>query len=129
MKNIRTLLMLLLLLLVPALPAFAQQKAKFHIVSFGENPHDMSPKNYEKIDADGKPYAIIKVTSNNPDDNLSAYAFDFENIPHLVEIKEGELWLYVGRNALSVVIHAGCRGVIPHRQLKAAGHVHTVVFS
>ena len=103
MRHIKTLFLFQLLLML-AVPAFAQQKAKFHIVSFGENPHDMSPKNYEKIDADGKPYAIIKVTSNNPDDNLSAYAFDFEHIPHLVEIKEGELWLYVGRNAMYVNI-------------------------
>ena len=103
MRHIKTLFLFQLLLML-AVPAFAQQKAKFHIVNFGENPHDMSPKNYEKIDADGKPYAIIKVTSNNPDDNLSAYAFDFENIPHLVEIKEGELWLYVGRNAMYVNI-------------------------
>lgn len=103
MRHTKTLFLFQLLLML-AVPAFAQQKAKFHIVSFGENPHDMSPKNYEKIDADGKPYAIIKVTSNNPDDNLSAYAFDFENIPHLVEIKEGELWLYVGRNAMYVNI-------------------------
>ena len=92
------------LLLLLAVPCFAQHKAKFHIVSFGENPHDMSPKNHEKLDPDGHPYAIIKVTSNNPDDNLGAYSFDFEHIPHIVEVKDGELWVYVGRNAMFVNI-------------------------
>ena len=96
--------LLLLLLLLLAVPCFAQHKAKFHIVSFCENPHDMSPKNHEKLDPDGHPYAIIKVTSNNPDDNLGAYSFDFEHIPHIVEVKDGELWVYVGRNAMFVNI-------------------------
>ncbi|MBR3616484.1 MAG: PEGA domain-containing protein [Bacteroidaceae bacterium] len=103
MKNIGTLL-LFQLLLFAALPCFAQQKAKFHIVSFAENPHDMSPKTHEKLDPDGHPYAIIKVKSNNPDDDLSAYSFNFEHIPHLVEAKDGELWVYVGRNAMYVNI-------------------------
>ena len=102
MKKTKYLLLLLLLLL--AVPALPQKKAKFHIVSFGENPHDMSPKNHEKLDPDGHPYAIIKVTSNNPDDNLGAYSFDFEHIPHIVEVKDGELWVYVGRNAMFVNI-------------------------
>lgn len=102
MRHKRHLLLLLLLLL--AVPCFAQHKAKFHIVSFAENPHDMSPKNHEKLDPDGHPYAIIKVTSNNPDDNLGAYSFDFEHIPHIVEVKDGELWVYVGRNAMFVNI-------------------------
>ena len=102
MRQKRHLLLLLLLLL--SVPCFAQHKAKFHIVSFCENPHDMSPKNREKLDPDGHPYAIIKVTSNNPDDNLGAYSFDFEHIPHIVEVKDGELWVYVGRNAMFVNI-------------------------
>ena len=103
MKNIKALFMLLLFIL-PALPAFAQQKAKFHIVSFAENPHDTSPQIYEKLDSDGHPYAIIKVKSNTPDDNLRAYNFSFALIPHIVEVKDGELWVYVGRNAKSVSI-------------------------
>ena len=103
MKNRRDLLFLLLLLL--ALPCFAQQKAKFHIVSFAENPHDTSPQIYEKLDSDGHPYAIIKVKSDNPDDDLRAYNFSFGFIPHMVDVKDAELWLYVGRNAKSVSIN------------------------
>ena len=103
MKNTRILL-LLPLLLMTAMPASAQQKAKFHIVSFAENPHDTSPQIYEKLDSDGHPYAIIKVKSNTPDDNLRAYNFSFALIPHIVEVKDGELWVYVGRNAKSVSI-------------------------
>ena len=104
MKYIKALFMLLLFIL-PALPCFAQQKAKFHIVSFAENPHDTSPQIYEKLDSDGHPYAIIKVKSNNPDDELRAYNFSFGLIPHIVEVKDGELWVYVGRNAKHVSIN------------------------
>ena len=103
MKNFKALFMLLLFIL-PALPCFAQQKAKFHIVSFAENPHDTSPQIYEKLDPDGHPNAIIKVKSNNPDDELRAYNFSFGLIPHIVEVKDGELWVYVGRNAKHVSI-------------------------
>ena len=102
MKHTKHLLFLLLLML--ALPAFAQHKAKFHIVSFAENPHDTSPQIYEKLDSDGHSYAIIKVKSNTPDDNLRAYNFSFALIPHIVEVRDGELWVYVGRNAKSVSI-------------------------
>ena len=102
MKHTKHLLFLLLMML--ALPAFAQQKSKFHIVSFAENPHDTSPQIYEKLDSDGHPYAIIKVKSNNPDDELRAYNFNFGLIPHIVDVKDGELWVYVGRNAKSVSI-------------------------
>ena len=102
MKHTKHLLFLLLLML--ALPAFAQHKAKFHIVSFAENPHDTSPQIYEKLDSDGHPYAIIKVKSNTPDDNLRAYNFSFALIPHIVEVRDGELWVYVGRNAKHVSI-------------------------
>ena len=95
---------MLLLLLLPAVPVLAQQKARFHIASFRENPEDLTPKTHEKRDADGNPYAIIKVTSTNPDDDLSAYHFSFEHIPYEVEVKDGELWVYVGRNAMYVNI-------------------------
>ena len=104
MKNCAHLLLLLLLLLLPARQASAQQKPKFRISSFRENPMDLSAKHYEKLDADGHPYAIIKVTSDNPDDDLSAYRFSFEHIPSLMELKESELWVYVGRNAMYVTI-------------------------
>lgn len=105
MKNIKHLFLLPVLLLFAVTPLFSQvQQSKFHIASFDENPHDMSPKTNERRDADGEPYAIIKVTSNNPDDNLAAYTFDFENIPHIVEVKDDELWVYVGRNAKFVNI-------------------------
>lgn len=103
MRNIKYLL--LLLLVFATMPALSQvQQSKFHIASFGENPLITAPKTHEKIDPDGYPYAIIIVTSNNPDDNLGAYSFDFEHIPHIVEVKDGELWVYVGRNAMFVNI-------------------------
>ncbi len=115
MKHIKVLFLLLLLL--PVMPAFAQQKAKFHIASFRENPLDLTPKTHEKLDADGRPYAIIKVTSSSPDDDLSAYHFNFEHIPHVVEVKDGELWVYVGRNAMYVNISRDGYHSINHYEL------------
>ncbi len=116
MKSVKSILLLLLLLL-PAVPVLAQQKARFHIASFRENLEDLTPKTHEKLDADGNPYAIIKVTSTNPDDDLSAYHFSFEHIPHLVEVKDGELWVYVGRNAMYVNISRDGYHSINHYEL------------
>ena len=116
MKHIKSLFTLLLFIL-PAMPAFAQQKSKFHIASFRENLEDLTPKIHEKLDADGNPYAIIKVTSTNPDDDLSAYHFSFEHIPHVVEVKDGELWVYVGRNAMYVNISRDGYHSINHYEL------------
>ena len=116
MKHIKSLFTLLLFIL-PAMPAFAQQKSKFHIASFRENLEDLTPKTHEKLDADGNPYAIIKVTSTNPDDDLSAYHFSFEHIPHVVEVKDGELWVYVGRNAMYVNISRDGYHSINHYEL------------
>ncbi len=105
MKDTKHFLLLLALLLLAVMPAFPQtQQSKFYVASFGENPLITAPKTHEKLDADLNPYAIIIVTSNNPDDDLSAYSFDFEHIPHIVEVKDGELWVYVGRNAKCVNI-------------------------
>lgn len=84
----------------------AQEKLKFHIVDFDVDPFDLSAKDpqYEKIDGNGDRFAIIKVTSNNPNDNLNEYNFNFGNMKHIVEDHDGVLWLYVQRNAKLVTI-------------------------
>lgn len=84
--------------------AFAQEKLKFTIADFSADPFDTSPIIHEKLDGDGRRYAIIKVTSNNPDDNLNEYNFNFGNMKHIVEEHDGVLWLYVQRNAKQVTI-------------------------
>ena len=84
----------------------AQQKLKFSVASFELDQFDMTAKNeqYKKIDGNGDLFSIIKVTSNNPEDDLKAYHFSFGNMNHEVVQKDGELWVYVQRNAKMVTI-------------------------
>ncbi len=104
-RTIRSLLALLLALL-PATTLLSQPLLKFSVESFGLNQLDMTAQNdkYKKIDGSGSLYAIIKVTSATPDDDLREYLFDFGFLNHKVEEHERELWLYVQRNAKHVTI-------------------------
>lgn len=104
MKNKRIYL-LLPLFLMAAMAVFAQQKQKFNVVSFEEQPLDMTAREAgAKKDGTGSLYAIIKVTSTSSKDDLRAYNFDFDYLKHVVEVKDGELWVYVQRNAKHVTI-------------------------
>ncbi len=96
----------LLLLLLGAASSMAQPRQKFSVVSFELDQFDLTAKNeqYKKVDGNGSLYAIIKVTSTNPDDDLKAYNFNFGNMNSLVEQHDGELWVYVQRNAKMVTI-------------------------
>ena len=98
--------LVLFCLLLTAGSAMAQQKLKFSVASFEADPFDMTAQNeqYEKMDGNGSLYAIIKVTSNNPDDQLKAYNFNFGNLRSIVEQHDQELWVYVQRNAKMVTI-------------------------
>lgn len=66
-----------LVMLLCCLPVSGQKNLKFSIASFEHDPFDLTAKNdaYKKIDGSGALYAIIKVTSNNPDDNLNEHTF------------------------------------------------------
>ena len=86
-----------------SLPLVGQQKLKFSVDSFEYNPFDLSAQN-AKFDVSGDRYAIIKVTSTNPNDNLKEYNFNFGNLRHFIEEHEGELWVYVQKNAKTVTI-------------------------
>lgn len=86
-----------------SLPLVGQQKMKFSVDSFEYNPFDLSAQN-AKFDGSGDRYAIIKVTSTNPNDNLKEYNFNFGNLRHFIEEHEGELWVYVQKNAKTVTI-------------------------
>lgn len=62
-------------------------------------------KPYEKVDGNGERYAIIKIVSNDPEDDLNAYDFDFGRVEDFdAKNSDGERWLYVGRNATRVTI-------------------------
>lgn len=102
----RFLSLLILLFVGGNINLFAQDKLKFSIADFDTDPFDLSAKDkaYEKYDGNGERYAIIKVTSNNPNDNLNEYVFNFGNLKHIVKEHDGVLWLYVQRNAKLVTI-------------------------
>ena len=95
-------LCLFFLLLSPTL--VAQQNLKFRVVEFQEVLHDMTAVEHEKLDANGDRYAVIKVSSTNPDDELRDYFFNFGYLNHITEVKNNQIWLYVQRNAKRVTI-------------------------
>lgn len=99
-------LLALLMVLFGSLAVEAQQKLKFSINSFELDPFDTTPQNklYEKIDGSGFRYAIIKVNSITPNDNLKEYNFNFGNMKSIVEEHDNELWVYVQKNAKLVTI-------------------------
>lgn len=83
-----------------------QQKLRFSIANFAPDPFDQTATNpeFEKIDGSGARYAIVKVTSDNPEDDLRAFQFNFGNLRHEVTEHDGELWVYVQKNAKMVTI-------------------------
>ncbi len=94
------------MLLLCVTSVHAQQRLKFSVAEFSQDAFDLSAQSEEtkKIDGSGSLYAIIKVTSDNPDDDLRAYQFNFGNMNHLVEDHDDQLWLYVQKNAKQVTI-------------------------
>lgn len=123
-----------LFLLLTSLPLSAQQRLKFSIASFEPDLFDQTAMNpeHEKIDGSGNRFAIIKVTSNNPDDDLAAYRFNFGNLRHEVKERDGELWVYVQKNAKYVTIsREGYQSINRHPLSKAieAGKVYTMQLS
>ncbi|MBQ5752038.1 MAG: PEGA domain-containing protein, partial [Bacteroidaceae bacterium] len=98
--------LLLVLLLFAALPVAAQQMQKFHVESFEENPFDMSAreKPTSRDDGTGTLYAIIKVRSTVPEDDLGAYKFDFDYLKDVEEKRNGVLWVYVQNGAKTMNI-------------------------
>lgn len=112
--------LVLFCLLLTAGSAMAQQKLKFSVASFEADPFDMTAQNeqYEKMDGNGSLYAIIKVTSNNPDDQLKDYNFNFGNLRSIVEQHDQELWVYVQRNAKMVTISRSSYATVSRYDLK-----------
>ena len=120
---------LLFLLLLLSLPMAAQQN-KFRVVDFQEDPLDLTAVEHEKRDANGDRYAVIKVSSENPDDELREYLFNFGYLNHITEYHNNKIWLYVQRNAKRVTIAGefGSAGacLIGHFQ-DIQGHLHSPV--
>lgn len=112
--------LLSLLFLLSVIPVCAQNTQRFSVVSFEPDPFDMTAQSdkHKKVDGNGSNYAIIKVTSNNPDDELTAYNFNFGNLRSIVEQHDRELWVYVQRNAKMVTISRAGYATVNRYDLK-----------
>ena len=86
--------------------ATAQKQSEFSVVSFEEKPFDTAARDdrYKVVDGNGELFSIIKLVSNNPGDNLLAYSFDFGLCESRIKEVEGDVWVYVQRNAMRVTI-------------------------
>ena len=80
------------------------QELKFRVAEFYQDQQDLSGQEENRDDGDGFLYAVIKVTSDNEDDDLNDFSFDFNFMKSSKEMYDGELWLFVQRNAKSVTI-------------------------
>ncbi len=104
----RFLFRLILLFLCSLQPLAAQQRLTFRVADFHQNPLDLTARNdqFKRTDDNGALYSIIKVTSDLPDDELKSYVFDFGLMNSFTEIHpdDGELWVYVQKNAKTVTI-------------------------
>ena len=86
--------------------AVAQNLSEFNVVSFEEKPFDTAARDerYKIVDGNGELFSIIKLVSNNADDDLRAYSFDFGLPESRVKQVDGSVWVYVQRNAMRVTI-------------------------
>ena len=111
----------LLLCLATALQAQSTQSRDMSIASFDYSPNDMTARQSEtmKKDAEGKMMAIIKVRTNDPKDDLTAYEFDFGYMEDITEVRndDREIWVYVQRGAKHITISRSGYKTIKNRDL------------
>ena len=124
----------LLLLMAGTAGTSAQTRQQFTVTGFGIDQFDLTAQNeqYKKIDGSGSLYAIIKVTSTNPDDDLREYRFNFGNMNHEVTEHDGKLWVYVQRNAKYVTISRPGYATVERYDLQTtieAGRTYTMQLS
>ena len=99
-------IILLLLFICCSVTAFAQQELEFSVADFAEKPFDTSATDarYKVVDGNGSLFSIIKLVAATPNDDLRAYSFDFGLCESRVKSVDGEVWVYVQRNAMRVTI-------------------------
>ena len=104
--TVNRLMLVLAMLLAGVLPSLAQQPLTFRVVSFGADPFDLaaSSDEHRETDGSGSLYAIIKVEGENPSDDVTPYLYDFGQLNHKVTNHNGEVWVYVQKNAKRVTI-------------------------
>ena len=86
--------------------AFAQNLQEFSVVNFEEKPFGIAARDesYRIVDGNGDLFSIIKLVAATPEDDLRAYSFDFGLCESRVKIFDGEVWVYVQRNAMRATI-------------------------
>ena len=124
----------LFLCMTGALQAQSTQPLDMLVASFDYSPNDMTARQSEtmKKDAEGKMMAIIKVRTNNPNDDLTAYEFDFGYMEDITEVRndDREIWIYVQRGAKHITISRNGYKTIKNRDFGMtveAGKVYELV--
>ena len=105
-RYIRCLALLVALSVLSAVVSFAQSEKIFTISEFVQDPFDLSGRGdtTKMVDGSGNLYSIVKVSSDDPEDKLSDYRFDFGMLKSIVKVVDGELWVYVQKNAKQVSV-------------------------
>lgn len=103
MNRIRSYLVLILLMLCMGVYA---QNAKINVASFERDLFDTSARDGKdkKVDGNGSLYAIIKVTTDLPDDKLGEYTFSFGNMKHESKVQDGKILVHVQKNARRMIV-------------------------
>lgn len=84
---------------------YAQDKLTFNIVSCELDNLDLTAQSRKRTDGNGDLYAIIKFKDIDGNADLDRFTFDFGALRHEVDRNhDGELWIYVQRNAKTVTI-------------------------
>ena len=104
--KINRILSLFLLCLCATFAVAQSSLREFSVVAFDEKPFDTAARDerYRIIDGNGDLFSIIKLVAATPDDDLRAYFFDFGLPESRVKNMDGEVWVYVQRNAMRVTI-------------------------
>ena len=100
----RILLLTIFLQILASLGYIRAQELKFRVAEFYQDQQDLTGQEENRDDGDGALYAVIKVTSDNEDDDLNQFSFDFNYMKSSKEMRDGELWVFVQRNAKNVTI-------------------------
>ena len=105
-RYIRCFVLLVALSVLSAVVSFAQSEKIFTISEFVQDPFDLSGRGdtTKMVDGSGYLYSIVKVSSDDPEDKLSDYRFDFGMLKSIVKVVDGELWVYVQKNAKQVSV-------------------------
>lgn len=113
----RKIVYFLLMFLLFSTTVMSQALRKFNVVSFEEKPFDrvIHDSNSDLSDGNGSLFAILKVTSDEENDDLCAYSFDFGLCEgRFLKCENGELWLCVQRNAMHVTISRPGYSTVKH---------------